>query len=180
MSKYLIDSDAWLALRRLSVLELMIGAETLPRPLLMCEYAARHELSSVSDELSVIEQQTHLHICGVHEKAKKQQIRSLIKEGTDKGEAEAVVWSLAQDKDCRPCFVSIDRRARRLAREKGLTAGDVFDLIVDLLEGHVLDVARVQLKLLVWEDRRQQLGRPSDFTNFREMLQKRRRSRWSG
>lgn len=37
MSKYFIDSDAWLALRKLSVLELMIGAETLPRPLLMCE-----------------------------------------------------------------------------------------------------------------------------------------------
>lgn len=180
MSKYLIDSDAWLALRKLSVLELMIGAETLPRPLLMCEYAARHELSSISGELSNLEHQTHLHVCGVHEKAKKLQIRSLVKEGTDKGEAEAVVWSLAQDKDCRPCFVSVDRRARQIGREKGLTAGDVFDLIVDLLEERILDVAGVQLKLLVWEDRRQQLGRPSDFTNFRETLQKRQRDRWSG
>lgn len=154
MSKYLIDSDAWLALRKLSVLELMIGAETLPMPLLMCEYAARHELSSISGELSNLERQTHLCVCSVDEKAKKLQIRGLIKEGTDKGEAEAVVWSLAQGKESRPCFVSVDRGARRVARGKGLTAGDVFDLIVDLLDKRVLDVAGVQLKLLVWEDRR--------------------------
>lgn len=180
MSKYLIDSDAWLALRKLSVLKLMIDAEALPRPLLMCEYAARHELSSISGELSVFEHESHLNVFGVGERAKKSQIRSLIKEGTDKGEAEAIVWSLEQDKACRPCFISVDRRARQIAREKGLTAGDLFDLIVDLLDEHVLDCAEVQLKVLVWEDRRQQLGRPSDFTDFRETLQKRQRARWSG
>jgi len=180
MSKYLIDSDAWLALRKLSVLDLMITATTLPRPLLMCEYAARHELSSISGELSNLERQTHLSICSVHAKEKKLQIRSLIREGTDKGEAEAVVWSLAQDNDCRPCFVSVDRGARRIAREKGLVAGDVFDLIVDLLGRRILDIAEVQIKLLVWEDRRQQLGRPSDFTNFEETLKKRQRKPWSG
>jgi predicted nucleic acid-binding protein len=180
MQKYLIDSDAWLALRKLSVLELMLGATTLPRPLLICEYAARHELSSISDELSALERQTHLCVCNVREKTKKQHIRSLIKEGTDKGEAEAVVWSLAQDKDCRPRFVSVDREARRTARENGLTAGDVFDLVVDLLEEDVLNSAEVQQKLFAWEDRRQQLGRPSDFTDFPLTLQKRRCARWSG
>lgn len=180
MSKYLIDSDAWLTLRKLSILDLMVAAATLPRPLLICEYAARHELSSISAELSALKDQTHLHICSVQEKEKKRQIRSLIKKGTDKGEAEAIIWSLAQGKDCRPYFVSVDRRARRTAREKGLAAGDVFDLIVDLLEERVLDSAEVQLKLLVWEDRKQQLGRPSDFTNFEETLKKRQRKPWSG
>jgi len=63
---------------------------------------------------------------------------------------------------------------------KGLVAGDVFDLIVDLLDRSILDVAEVQIKLLVWEDRRQQLGRPSDFTNFEETLKKRQRKPWSG
>jgi len=87
MPKYLIDSDAWLALRKLSVLELMTDAETLPRPILMCEYAARHELSSIAGELLDLERQTRLKVCGVHERAQKIQIRSLIKEGTDKGEA---------------------------------------------------------------------------------------------
>lgn len=180
MSKYLIDSDAWLALRKLSILELMICADALPRPLLLCEYAARHELSSISGELSTLELQAHLCVCGVHEKAKKQQIRSLIKEGTDKGEAEAVVWSLGQERGYRPCFVSVDRGARRIARAKGLTAGDILDLIVDLLHECVLNIAEVELKLLVWGDRRQQLGRPSDFTNFRETLEKRQHNRWSG
>jgi predicted nucleic acid-binding protein len=146
----------------------------------MCEYAARHELSSISGELSNLECQTHLRVCSVQDKAKKQDIRSLIKGGTDKGEAEAVVWSLAQDKGCRPCFVSVDRGARRIARAKGLVAGDIFDLIVDLLGERVLDVAEVQLKLLVWEDRKQQLGRPSDFTSFEETFKRRRCSRWSG
>lgn len=180
MARYLIDSDAWLALRKLSVLELMTGADTLSGPLLMGEYAARHELSSISGELSVLEQQNLLYVCCVHEKTKKQHIRNLIKEGTDKGEAEAVVWSLAQDVELRPYFISIDRKARWIAREKGLTAGDIFDLIVDLVDEHVLDIDKVQLRLLVWEDRSQQLGRPADFTNFREMLHKRRHCRWSG
>lgn len=180
MSKYLIDSDAWLALRKLSILDLMIGSETLTRPLLMCEYAARHELSSIAGELSNLECRTHLRVCSVQDKAKKQDIRRLIKEGTDKGEAEAVVWSLAQDKDCRPCFVSVDRGARQIARAKGLVAGDIFDLIVDLLGKGVLGVAEVQVKLLVWEDRRQQLGRPSDFTSFEETSTRRQCSRWSG
>jgi predicted nucleic acid-binding protein len=146
----------------------------------MCEYAARHELSSIYSELSNLENQNHLRVCRVQEKAKKLDIRILIKEGTDKGEAEAVVWSLAQDNDCRPCFVSVDRGARRIARAKGIVAGDVFDLIVDLLDEHVLDVAEVQLKLLVWEDRKQQLGRPADFTNFKETFKKRQYNRWSG
>ena len=180
MSKYLIDSDAWLTLRKLSVLDLLITAETLPRPLLMCEYAARHELSSICDELSAIESKGHLRVCRVFEKAMKLQVRSLIRDGTDKGEAEAVVWSLAQVRDCRPCFIPVDKGARRIARAKGLTAGDVFDLIVDLLYEPVLDVAEVEIKLHIWQDRRQQLGRPSDFTDFGETLKKRRRYRWSG
>lgn len=180
MSKYLIDSDAWLALRKLSVLELMIGAVTFPGPLLMCEYAAYHELSSISDELPVLVHRNHLRVCRVQEKAERQQIRSLMKEGTDKGEAEAVVWSLAQNRDCRPCFISADRRARQTARENGLRAGDVFDLVVDLLEEKVLTFAEVQQKLRAWEDRRQQLGRPSDFKDLQETLQKRRCARWSG
>ena len=180
MSRYLIDSDAWLALRKLSILELMICADALPRPLLLCEYAARHELSSISSELSTLERKTHLRICAVRERPKKLQLRGLIKEGTDKGEAEAIVWSLAQERGSRPCFVSVDREARRMAREKGLTAGDVFDLIVDLLHKHVLNITEVESKLLVWEDRRQQLGRPSDFTNFHETLKERQCRRWSG
>ena len=163
MSKYLIDSDAWLALRKLSVLDLMITATTLPRPLLMCEYAARHELSSIFGELSNLERQTYLSICSVHAKEKKLQIRSLIREGTDKGEAEAVVWSLAQDNDCRPCFVSVDRGARRIAREKGLVAGDVFDLIVDLLGRRILDIAEVQVRYLRQSRRPENVDR-SKFT----------------
>ena len=118
MSSYLIDSDAWLALRKLSVLELMICADALPGPLLLCEYAARHELSSISSELSTLEQKTHLRVHSVSERTKKQQIRDLIKKGTDKGEAEAIVWSLAQERGSRPCFVSVDREARRMARKK--------------------------------------------------------------
>lgn len=76
MSKYLIDSDAWLAPRKLSVLAMMIDAETLPRPLLMGEYAARHELSSISGELSDLELHSHLRVCGVQERVKKLSPRS--------------------------------------------------------------------------------------------------------
>ncbi len=180
MSKYLIDSDAWLALRKLSVLGLMITAGKLADPLLMCEYAARHELSSLCDELSNLEKQSLLRVCSVQGRMERSQIRSLIKEGAHKGEAEAVVWALDQDRDCRPFFISVDRRARQTARQKGLFAGDIFDLIVDLLEESVIVVTEVQPKLLVWEDRKQQIGRPSDYTIFGEALRKRQFNRWSG
>jgi predicted nucleic acid-binding protein len=147
-----------------------------PGPVIMTEYVARHELSQLAREVAALEAAGALRIEPLE--AKNADFRRLRQSGADKGEAEAIAWALAQNP--RPCFVSVDKGARRLARENRVVAGDIMDLLTDLIGLGLLSLEEARSHAEPWNDRRQQRGRPADFTTFDEMFTRRRRNRWIG
>ena len=50
---YMLDADAFLALRSLSLLTRVLATEALPRPVVLTEFIARHELSSIWNEIQI-------------------------------------------------------------------------------------------------------------------------------
>lgn len=102
--RYLLDADAFICLRALKILDWLRLAASSQGPVVITEYVAMHELSTLAaeiDELKVID-----------------------------------MGIVAMD-DARECMYP-------------------------------------------WNDRRQQMGRPTDFTTFDETFQRRLAARWSG
>lgn len=173
---YLLDADAFICLRALKILDWLRLAAASQGTVVITEYVALHELSTLSADID------ELKACGalrIEQVLRRQEhFRRLIQSGADKGEAEAVAWAITQNPG--PVFISIDRAARRLARENKVRSGDIMDLLVDMIDLGIVAMNDVRERMYPWNDRRQQMGRPVDFTTFDDTFQRRLAARWSG
>lgn len=70
-------------------------------------------------------------------------------------------------------FVSLDVRARKVAAARKVPCGDVMELVIHAVEAGVVERANAAAALNPWEDRRNQFGRPPDFTTFAETYESR-------
>lgn len=177
--RLLLDADAFLCLRKLSVLDLLRGSEEVD--LIATEFIARHELSPLQADVKALEKEGRLRVEAVTVRTPAHQtFRQLRKEGVDKGEAEAIAWAMCLAPDRRPLFVSNDAAARRCAERNGVPVVDVMGLAVEIVEGGVLSLAEVRERLAPWEDSRQSFGRPGDFSTFDETYRRRAEARQRG
>lgn len=159
-------------MRKWSFLNLMIACRSVK--IVMTQYAARHELSSIQDEVKKLEENGDLTIDKVLARSAAYNCyRRLLSEGVDKGEAEAMSWAADRKKNLRPIFISIDKKARAAAMKLGLPAHDIIDLAVIGVRSGFLDKKSVRGVLSVWDDKKQQFGRPADYTTFDETWKKR-------
>lgn len=173
--RYLIDADALLCLRSLLLIPVLRASQRLPRPMVVTEYVARHELVSIDREIRDLEAAGVVRVEPVLRK--NADFRRLRDDGADKGEAEAIAWALSIPRGERPLFVSLDVEARTFAERDGVPADDVMGFLVDLIEMGALSFAEGVKHTDPWQDQRQQRGRPRDFTTFDETLARRRASR---
>lgn len=151
------------------------NSKSLPRPIVITEYVARHELSSIDREIRDLEGVQVLRVEPVLRR--NADFRRLLAGGADKGEAEAIAWALAVPRGDRPLFVSLDDGARGHARDNAVPAGDIMDWLIDLIEAFVLTYSEAEQYTAPWLDQRQQRGRPRDFTTFAETFARRRGAR---
>lgn len=161
---YLIDADAFLCMRQVSLLSLIaVTGETL----LMTEFIARHELSSLAGELSHLESASRIEVHSVKGRTPEHaHFRRLRGDGADKGEAEAIAWAVAHRPDV--VFITHDRGARKHAMANGLAVDDVLGLAVRLVAAARLESAAAQERFARWDDEHNAFGRPSDFTTLAE------------
>ncbi len=163
----LIDTDALLSVRSLSVLREMHAAPAPSGVLVMGQYAARHELCDIASEINALEVSGHLSVQAVERRTPADRLYRQLKDaGVDKGEAEAIAWAALMPEPDRPTFISVDVRARAAAIKHGVRAGDVLDLVVLFVQRAVLSRDTARAKLAPWADREQQLGRPRDLLPF--------------
>lgn len=173
--RLLLDADATIALRKLSLWTLILASEV---ELVMTEHIARHELSSLSQELTELETRRRIEVHRILTKPVDNEANVLRKElhraGADKGEAEAIAWAATLGGE-KPIFVSVDARARVYASEQNLDAADLGDLAALLILERVLDQEDVEDKVRVWDDSTQQQGRPKDWKGLSISLPERLR-----
>ena len=94
-------------------------------------------------------------------------MKGLIRQGVDKGEAEAIAWAVETfERDERPIFVSVDSNARRNATHNQLVAIDLMGALVEWIEEGLIDRARAVELTAIWDDRGKECGRPSDYDTF--------------
>jgi predicted nucleic acid-binding protein len=141
----------------------------------MVGYAANVELNPLQKEIAGLKIRGYL---AVHDVVKKspagERMRSLIRQGVDKGEAEAIAWAIETfERDERPIFVSVDFNARRNAINNQLVAVDLMGAIVEWVEDGMLDRVKAMELTVVWGDRGQEQGRPSDYVTFEHTYAKR-------
>jgi predicted nucleic acid-binding protein len=172
---YLLDADAFHCLRSLGAIRYLLDSKVRVR-LVLTEYVARHELSMLAEDVARLESVGALEIKPVS--SRDPDYKQLQKE-VDKGEAEAMAWLLKQARDERPFFISNDKKALRTARSNRIKSGDILDMLIDLMDTNALHEDAVREILTVWEDKKQQRGRPADFTTFRSSVAQRRvKLRW--
>jgi hypothetical protein len=161
----LIDADAFIHARSLSLLELIRGLSSPSPRLVMTDRIASYDLGPLAAETAALETAGVLQIVRHLVRTKTGMYMTLVMAGIDKGEASAIAW-LLDDATDRPVFVSCDRVAREEALRRRLAAWDLFDLVIELVTAG--DVARdvVKGKLARWDDPRQAMGRPSGYNGF--------------
>jgi predicted nucleic acid-binding protein len=168
----LLDADAFICLRKRSLLELLRAAPGVS--LVSTQYIARHELNPLQREIAQLEKCGILTVPAVAVRTPAHGVfRALQKEGADKGEAEAIAWATSECPVDITAFVTLDKGARKLSEAKGLAAVDVFDLAVLLVQGEVLKIDDVRAKLSTWDDRADSFGRPADYTTFDDTWKRR-------
>jgi predicted nucleic acid-binding protein len=176
-----IDADAFLAIRTLSLLDVIAASPAMRGVLVMTEVVARHDLSPLGSLIRQAEAAGWLVVRAVRRRTPEDAVyRRLKRAGVHKGEAEAIAWSASRASESRPVLVSNDRDARKTATDERVRSGDVMDLVVLLVEAGVVPRAVAREKLGPWVDPEQQLGRPKDLTPFDfERAYGLRRGRWT-
>lgn len=171
MPELLIDSDAFLCVRGLSLLTMLVETST---PFSMGDYARRHELSSLDVELTRLEAGRLLTVHAVVARTPEHaHFRRLTQAGTHKGEAEAIAWAVANAPTA--VFVSHDAGARRVAAAERISAIDVLDLAIFLVEHNGFPEHDVREKLAPWEDNRHGFGCPKDWKGVEQSWAERKR-----
>lgn len=90
----------------------------------------------------------------------------------DKGEAEAIAWSLGQNEP--PLFVSRDFNALACAIENKIPATDLMGLFVEMVESGAIAKDEAKRAADPWNDPVQQLGKPKDYKGFDATFARRR------
>ncbi|MCK6588422.1 MAG: hypothetical protein L6Q76_12650 [Polyangiaceae bacterium] len=170
---YLLDADAFHCLRSLDAFRRFSDSDVRIR-LVLTEYVARHELSVLVADVERLVSLGFLEVKPVS--SRDEDYRRLQKE-VDKGEAEAIAWALKQARSDRPFFISNDKKALKTAINNRIAGGDVFDMMIHLMDANALSEETAREILAVWEDKRQQRGRPADFTTFQSSVAQRRAKR---
>lgn len=168
MSRYLIDSDAFNAMRSLGLLVELCARLPADQPLLMLGYPANFELNPLQREIAALKASGKLVVHDVIKKSPAGELmKQLIRRGVDKGEAEAIAWIVEScERHERPIFVSVDVNARKHAIAHQIVAVDLMGAIVEWVEDGLLDRARAVELTVAWDDRVQVQGRPSDYETF--------------
>ncbi len=168
MTRYLIDSDAFLAMRTLGLLSELCLRMPTDQPLLMVGHAAYIELNPLQEEIAALKNRGSLRVHEVIMKSPAgQRLKDLKKAGVDKGEAEAIAWAVETHKRHeRPIFVSVDKGARRHAMANQMVAVDMMGAVVEWVEEALLDRVTAIKLTVSWDDRAQERGRPSDYDTF--------------
>ena len=167
--RLLLDADATLALRKLSLWKLLLASSA---ELHITGYVAQHELSSVwSSELEPLVLAGRIVRHDVKAKTPEYaKWRELQRAGADKGEAEAIAWASALAKTSRPTFVTADHGAAKHARREGVEAFDLGELAAELIVSEVVLPSEVRAKIAVWDDVSQEQGRPHGWTTLAQSL----------
>lgn len=161
MPDYLIDSDAFLCIRSLSILAALGDAAI---PIAMGGIVRHRELSALDALLAALETRGLLRVNSVMARTPEHlDYQRLVRSGVDKGEAEAVAWAARNGPDIT--FVSLDRRARAAAASERVTACDVIGFAVRLARWNGLAEAELHEKLAPWEDDHFAFGCTKDFVS---------------
>lgn len=175
MTRYLIDSDAFHAMRKLGLLSELCRGLGADRPLIMVGQAAYVELNPLQAEIASLKAQGFLIVHEVIARSGAgQRAKELRRSGVDKGEAEAIAWATQNTRrNERPLFVTLDSAARKHAEANRLIALDLMDAIVDWIEEGILDRGTVARLTVVWDDRTQEIGRPRNYDGFESTYSRR-------
>ena len=140
----------------------------------MTQFVARHELAPLRDLLKSLEDERRLVIHAVSRGTEAFRLyERLQRDGTHKGEAEAIAWAVHQESGPTRLFVSLDRRARQQAERHKLAALDLLDLAVYLVEEGIASFEEIRSRLSVWEEQPHAFDCPADFTSLDETWRRR-------
>jgi predicted nucleic acid-binding protein len=173
--RILIDADAFNHLRSLGFTSRFAGARV---KILLTQYVARKELCQLSADIQSLESSGTITVMPVS--ARDETFKRLRQDGVDKGEAESIAWALSLPRSERPIFISCDKGARKNAEKNGVPCGDILDLLISLIDRGIMREEDVRELLLPWDDKRQQRGRPADFSSFDATVKQRRAHRPAG
>jgi predicted nucleic acid-binding protein len=173
MRPVLFDSDAFRCLHGLRLLDVVCAALAQRTSIVLTEYVAHHELNLLQRDVERLERAGTLRIERLlkgTEAATRYRVfqRPPARGGRppDKGEAEAIAWALDALPPGRALFVTRDDGARRFASEHGVPVTDVMGIVVEACIACGFDRGAAAQALSVWDDREQQLCRPSDYVGF--------------
>lgn len=173
MSRYVLDADAWLNLRSLTVgsqrlIDRLLQLGEPFRPSILTEWIAKRELISIERELSAALATGQIE--GRTLPARDPTFLEL-KQKVDRGEAEAIAWMVGRpNRGDLLVFVTCDHGAQQAARGQRVEVTDPFGVVVDMLRAGALTEEEVEVGLSVWDDKSQQRGKPADWRGFRETL----------
>lgn len=143
----------------------------------MTGYVARKELSSLSAELTSLEDKGILKVHDVKRNSPAGKRFEDLKRRAHKGEAEAVAWAVECDAPESILFISNDNGARRLSLGERIATGDVLDLLIEFIDDGCIAEAEAKALVHQWDDPGRPFGRPAGFTGFDETIAKRRTMR---
>ncbi|MBF0460569.1 MAG: hypothetical protein HQL87_04155 [Magnetococcales bacterium] len=136
----LLDADAFLCLRKISLLKCLVGSQKIN--LVMTSYVARHELNAVKPDIDSLVQAAKLTIAGVKLGTSEFRQYRVFQRTHDKGEAEAIAWAVTH-RSPELFFVSQDAGALRLAKNENIPHGNVARLGVELARWGIVSEAKV-------------------------------------
>ncbi|MHB8380895.1 MAG: hypothetical protein ACYDC3_00940 [Candidatus Binataceae bacterium] len=167
MRPLLLDADAFVFLRKLSIgssslLEAILRrARKTGRQFYLTEFVAWHDLVDLQREIIAMEAAGLLEIKTL---ASTDRTYKKLRQQIDKGEAEAIAWSLTQNEP--PLFVARDFKALACAIENGIPATDLMGLFVEMVESGTITKDEAKRAADPWNDPVQQLGKPKNYKGF--------------
>jgi predicted nucleic acid-binding protein len=169
---YLIDADAFLHLRSLRLAGgrplLALVTQALPtgdsEPVVLTEYIARHELSTITPEIDALVLARVIRIEAITMATPAYRTYRDLKREVHKGEAEALAWAVHQNP--KPLFVSCDRGALDAAARHRVPRTDLMGFIVECVQSGLVTRELAADALTPWNDPEQERGRPRDYGGF--------------
>ncbi len=177
MRAILLDADAFINLRKLSagsnsLLELLLRRARQPeRVVYLTQYIAEHDLSDLQAEVASFESE---RLIKIEKLPSSDTMYRQLRRQIDKGEAEAIAWSMKRAQRDKPLFVARDKGALDCARSNKIPSTDLMGLIVELVESGLLTKNEAQVAVEPWSDPGQQIGKPRDYKSFEATFAKRR------
>jgi len=128
LKAFLLDADAFINLRKLSIgtnslLDVFLRrASQHGRAVYLTQYIAEHDLSDLQAEIASF---VSTGLIKVEKVLSSDPAYGRLRKQVDKGEAEAIAWSLKHDRNERPIFVARDKGALDCARNNKVPSTDL-------------------------------------------------------